>query len=60
MSHRCSSAAAWCPRRAASGTTTASYDLNISLELEQTPVSPGMAKLLNMLDVAISESKKLP
>ncbi|HEU4403869.1 MAG TPA: DUF2589 domain-containing protein [Polyangiaceae bacterium] len=39
-------------------TTTSSYDLNIALELEQTPVSPGMAKLLNMLDVAISESKK--
>ncbi len=43
-----------------SNTTTASYDLNISLELEQSPVSPGMAKLLNMLDVAISESKKVP
>lgn len=42
------------------GTTTSSYDLNISIELEQTPVSPGMAKLLNMLDVAISEAKKLP
>lgn len=43
-----------------SGTTSASYDLSIQLELEQTPVSPGMAKLLNMLDVAISDSKKLP
>lgn len=43
-----------------SGTTSASYDLNIQLELEQTPVSAGMAKLLNMLDVAISDSKKLP
>jgi hypothetical protein len=42
-----------------SGTTTSSYDLNIALELEQTPVSPGMAKLLNMLDLAISESKKV-
>lgn len=40
-------------------TTTSSYDLNIALELEQTPLSPGMAKLLNMLDVAISESKKV-
>ena len=39
-------------------TTTSSYDLNISLELEQTPVSPGIAKLLNMLDLAISDSKK--
>lgn len=39
-------------------TTTSSYDLNISLELEQTPISPGMAKLLNMLDLAINESKK--
>jgi hypothetical protein len=42
-----------------SSTTNASYDLNIALELEQSPVSPGMAKLLNMLDVAISESKKV-
>lgn len=40
-------------------TTNASYDLNIQLELEQSPVSPGMAKLLNMLDVAINESKKV-
>lgn len=40
-------------------TTTSTYDLNISLELEQSPVSPGMAKLLNMLDVAINESKKV-
>lgn len=40
-------------------TTSASYDLNIALELEQSPVSPGMAKLLNMLDVAINESKKV-
>ncbi|MEZ4294586.1 MAG: DUF2589 domain-containing protein [Polyangiaceae bacterium] len=40
-------------------TTNASYDLNIALELEQSPVSPGMAKLLSMLDVAISESKKV-
>lgn len=40
-------------------TTTSSYDLSIALELEQSPVSPGMAKLLNMLDVAISESKKV-
>lgn len=44
---------------ASSSTTTSSYDLNISLELEQTPVSPGMAKLLNMLDLAIGESKKV-
>jgi Protein of unknown function (DUF2589) len=43
-----------------SSTTTSSYDLSIQLELEQTPVSPGMAKLLTMLDVAISDSKKLP
>lgn len=42
------------------GTTTSSYDLNIQLELEQTPLSPGMAKLLNMLDLAIGETKKLP
>jgi hypothetical protein len=41
-------------------TTTSSYDLNIQLELEQTPLSPGMAKLLTMLDLAINESKKLP
>lgn len=40
-------------------TTNASYDLSIALELEQSPVSPGMAKLLTMLDVAISESKKV-
>ena len=38
--------------------TTSSYDLNIQLELEQTPLSPGMAKLLNMLDLAISETRK--
>lgn len=38
--------------------TVASYDLSISLELEQTPVSPGMAKILNLLDVAISDSKR--
>lgn len=43
---------------ASSETTTSSYDLNIQLELEQTPVSPGMAKLLSMLDLAISDSKK--
>ena len=43
----------------ATGNTAASYDLSISLELEQTPVSPGMAKLLTMLDVAIGDSKKL-
>jgi hypothetical protein len=42
-----------------SNTTNASYDLSISLELEQSPVSPGMAKLLTMLDVAINESKKV-
>lgn len=40
-------------------TTNASYDLNIALELEQSPVSPGMAKLLTMLDLAISDSKKV-
>lgn len=40
------------------GTTTSSYDLNIQLELEQTPLSPGMAKLLNMLDLVISETKR--
>ena len=38
--------------------TTSSYDLNIQLELEQTPLSPGMAKLLSMLDLAIGETKK--
>lgn len=42
-----------------SNTTTSSYDLNIALELEQSPVSPGMAKLLSMLDLAINESKKV-
>jgi hypothetical protein len=45
---------------ATDATTTSSYDLNIQLELEQTPLSPGMAKLLTMLDLAISDSKKLP
>jgi hypothetical protein len=39
-------------------TTTSSYDLNISLELEQTPLSPGMAKLLSMLDLAIGDAQK--
>jgi len=39
------------------GTTTSSYDLNIKVELEQTPISPGMAKLQSMLDLAISESQ---
>ncbi|MCC6553856.1 MAG: DUF2589 domain-containing protein [Polyangiaceae bacterium] len=41
-------------------TTTSSYDLNIQIELEQTPLSPGMAKLLNMLDLAIGEAKRPP
>ncbi len=38
--------------------TTSSYDLNIQLELEQTPLTPGMAKLLSMLDLAIGETRK--
>ena len=42
------------------GTTTSSYDLNIKVELEQTPISPGMAKLQSMLDLAISDSQVLP
>lgn len=41
------------------GTTTSSYDLNIKVELEQTPVSPGMAKLQSMLDLAISDSQRV-
>jgi len=41
-------------------TTTSSYDLNISIELEQTPLSPGMAKLLQVLDLAIQEAQKPP
>lgn len=41
------------------GTTTSSYDLNIKVELEQTPVSPGMAKLQSMLDLAISEAQQV-
>jgi len=41
------------------GTTTSSYDLNIKVELEQTPVSPGMAKLQAMLDVAIEDSQRV-
>ncbi|MCX4244712.1 DUF2589 domain-containing protein [Paraliomyxa miuraensis] len=40
-------------------TTTSSYDLNIKVELEQTPISPGMAKLQSMLDLAISDSQVL-
>lgn len=41
------------------GTTTSSYDLNIKVELEQTPVSPGMAKLQSMLDLAIGDSQRV-
>lgn len=41
------------------GTTTSSYDLNIKVELEQTPVSPGMAKLQSMLDLAIDDSQRV-
>lgn len=41
------------------GTTTSSYDLNIKVELEQTPVSPGMAKLQSMLDLAIEDSQRV-
>jgi hypothetical protein len=41
------------------GTTTSSYDLNIKVELEQTPVSPGMAKLQAMLDLAIDDSQRV-
>jgi hypothetical protein len=40
--------------------TQSSYDLNISIELEQTPIAPGMAKLINLLDQAISEVPRLP
>jgi hypothetical protein len=41
-------------------TTTSSFDMNIKIELEQTPVTLGIAKLINLLDLAISDVQKLP
>lgn len=41
-------------------TTQSSFDMNIKIELEQTPVTPGIAKLISLLDLAISDIQKEP
>lgn len=43
-----------------SNTTESSFDLNFNLEIEAVPPTPGMQKLLNLMDQAISDTKKLP
>ena len=34
------------------------FEINIEIELEQMPLAPGMEKILNLLDQAISDTKK--
>ena len=40
-------------------TTESNFDLHFMVEIEQTPMTPGMEKLLNLMDLAIGDQRKL-